>query len=96
MLSTIVAKKKVVAPGGVSNIYLESRFANCQADNQLPSFLNFNDTPPLVIPNIVSRDGKYSFNFDSNLFTNITILAIDSTGATQKIIDVERDPKDQI
>ena len=35
------------------------------------------------------RDGFYSLTFNSKLYSNLLILAIDETGATQKIIDID-------
>ena len=43
----------------------------------------------MVMPNITKRDGGYSVLLDTSLYTNLTILAIDSTGATQRIFDLK-------
>lgn len=55
-----------------------------------PYYFNFNDTPPLVIANLKEEKGVYSFKIDTSLYSNITILAIDSYDATQKHIDIEK------
>ena len=75
---------------GSNRIHLDSKLAT-YVSNDLPSFFNFSDVPPLVIANLANKDGEYSFTYDSKHFTNIIILAIDSTGATQRLVDVEKD-----
>jgi hypothetical protein len=55
------------------------------------SYFNFCDTPPFVVTNLKEKDGFYSLNINTKIYTNLTILAVDSTGGTQKIIDIEHD-----
>jgi hypothetical protein len=44
----------------------------------------------LVIANLKEDKGVYSFKIDTSLYSNITILAVDSHDATQKHIDIEK------
>ena len=43
----------------------------------------------MTIPNISNKDGVYSITLDTSLYTNLMILAVDSTGATQRIFDLK-------
>jgi hypothetical protein len=74
---------------GTEKVNLKNHLGT-NADNYMYSFLNFLDTPPCVMPNLKNKDGVFSFDIDTNLFTNLIILAIDDTSATQKFIDLDR------
>lgn len=76
----------------VGSIYIKNHLDN-YVTNDINGYLNFLDTPPFILPNIKEIDGEFSFNLNTNLFTNLMILAVDESGATQKIIDIPREEK---
>lgn len=84
----ILEKKKAVG-GGTKNVYLESH-TGFYTEYKLTTYKNFMDTPPLVVPNVKQNDGVYSFKLDTSLYTNIMIVSVDQTGASQKLIDIDR------
>ena len=51
-------------------ISLESRLGNSY-DDSVDGYLNFLDTPPFILPNLKETDGVFSFNLNSNLYTNL-------------------------
>lgn len=57
--------------------------------NQMLSFYNFCDTPPFVAANVKEKDGYYTVNLNAKLYSNLIILAVDSSGAVQKMIDLD-------
>lgn len=45
----------------------------------------------MTIANVSKGNGEYSVVVDTSLYTNLTVLAVDSTGATQRIFDLKAD-----
>ncbi|CAI2372903.1 unnamed protein product [Moneuplotes crassus] len=91
----LASKSRKYGGGNVTsgNVYPDTHL-NSYTDTEYDGYLNFLDTPPFIVPNVKNRDGEYSFNINTSLYTNMIILAVGEDGATHKCVDIPRKDKE--